>query len=226
LAIPLPAEEVFKKVSDAIMAGDEDAARVAAEEAINAGFPPFEVITRGIGDGLKTVGQKFEAKEAYYPDLVLSGETARITIDTVRPYLNIEKVAFAGTYVIGTVEGDLHDIGKCLVATMLKAGGFKVVNLGVDIPPSKFVEAAKKYNADVVGSSAALAGGTKMKQKEIEQALREAGIREKIKTMVGGIVTDETWAREIGADAWGEDCLDALKKAEELMKKLKEERKK
>jgi corrinoid protein of di/trimethylamine methyltransferase len=214
-------EEILKRLADAVVSGDEDAAKASAKEAIEAGIPPFDIILKGVSAGLTVVGQKYESKEFFYPDLVVSADTAMRAIEIIKPHLRTEKAAYTGKFVIGTVEGDLHDIGKDLVKTMLEAGGFNVIDLGVDTPTSKFVEAAKKYNADIVGSSATLAGGTKMKQKEIEDALREAGIRDKIKTMVGGIVTDETWAREIGADAWGADCLDALKKAEELMKKKK-----
>ena len=218
-------EELLKRIIDAVISGDEDAAKASAKEAVEAGVPPFEAIVKGVCAGLTVVGQKFEAKEFFYPDLVVGADTAMEAIRVIKPYMKAGEATFKGTYVIGTVEGDLHDIGKSLVKTMLEASGFNIIDLGVDTPTPKFVEAVKKYNADIVGSSAVLAGGVKMKQKEIEEALREAGIRDRVKTMVGGVVTDESWAREIGADAWGEDCLDAAKKAEELMSKLKEERK-
>ena len=217
-------EEVLKRLADAIFSADENAAVTSANEAIDAGVPPFDVVMKGVCAGLTYVGQKFEAKEMFYPDLVVSADTAMKAINVVKPHMKAEAVGYTGTYVIGGVEGDLHDIGKDLVKTMLEAGGFNVIDLGVDVPAQKFVEAAKKYNADIVGSSATLAGVVKMEQKKIEETLRGARIRDKMKTMVGGLITDEAWAREIGADAWGENCLDALKKAEELMKKLKQER--
>jgi methylmalonyl-CoA mutase cobalamin-binding domain/chain len=222
----LSKEEVLKRLADAVIAGDEDAAKASAKEAIDVGVPPFEAIMKGVCTGLTVVGQKFEALEFFYPDLVVSADTAMRAIDVIKPYMMAggKKVDYTGTYVIGSVEGDMHDVGKDLVRAMLEAGGFSVIDLGVDVPAQKFVDAAIKNKADIVGSSATLAGGVKMKQKELEEALRKAGIRDKLKTMVGGIVTDDAWAKEINA-VYGADCLEALKKAEELMKKLKEERK-
>jgi len=218
-------EEILQKIADAIIAGDEDSVKTLVKKAIDDGIPPFDVIQKGVCNGLRVVGEKFEAKEFFYPDLVVAADVTMAAMSVIKPYLKAEKVAYTGTYVIGSVEGDLHDIGKDLVKAMLESGGFRVIDLGVDVPTPRFVEAAKENNADIVGSSATLAGGVKMKQKEIEEALTKAGIRDKIKTMIGGIVTDDAWAKEIGADAWGEDCLDALKKAQELMQKLSEERK-
>jgi methylmalonyl-CoA mutase cobalamin-binding domain/chain len=217
--------EFFKEIADLVVEGDKEAAAVVAREAIEASVSPFDFLMKGICEGLRIVSEKFSAKEFFYPDLVCAAEATMAALSVVKPHLKVEKASFTGTYVIGTVEGDLHDIGKDIVATVLEAAGFKVIDLGVDVPPSRFVEAAKKYDADIVGSSVAIGGVPRVKQKEIEDALREAGIREKIKTMVGGAFTDEKWAIEIGADAWGKDCFDALRKAEELVKKVREERK-
>jgi corrinoid protein of di/trimethylamine methyltransferase len=219
-------EELFKRIAEFIISGDEDAARASAKEAMEAGVPPLEAIKEGVSAGLTVVGEKFGTKEFFYPDLVISAEAATAAISIIHSFMKADEAPSIGTYVIGTVEGDLHDIGKNLVKTMLEASGFKVIDLGINVPTPKFIEAAKEFNADIVGSSATIgAGGVRLKQKEIEEALREAGIRDKMKTMVGGIITSEWWAGEIGADAWGEDCVDAAKKAEDLMKKLKEERK-
>lgn len=220
-------EEILGRIADAVISGDEDAAKASANKAIEAGVPPLDAIVYGVCAGLNVVGKKYEAKEYFYPDLVVSADTAMSAIGVIKSHKKEgQATSYIGKYVLGSVEGDLHDIGKDLVKTMLEASGFEVIDLGIDVPSSKFVEAVKMHNADIVGSSATLAGGIKMKQKEIEAALREAGVRDKVKTMIGGIVTDETWAKEIGADSWGENCLDAARKAEELMKKIKEERKK
>jgi methanogenic corrinoid protein MtbC1 len=209
---------------NAIVFGERDVAEALTKGAVDAGVNAYEIIN-AICEGLKVVGEKYEAKEFFIPDLVASADAAMTAKDIIKPRIKTEKMEFTGTYIIGTVEGDFHEIGKDLVVMMLEAGGFKVIDLGVDTPAKRFVEAAIQYNADIVGSSANIFGGIRIQQKEIEKALRNAGIRNKVKTMIGGILTDETWAREIGADAWGKDYIDALKKAKELMKKLKEERK-
>jgi methylmalonyl-CoA mutase cobalamin-binding domain/chain len=217
-------EVLLKKISEAIIGGDENVAKETSLAAIKAGIPPFEIITKALSESLKVVGEKYEKKEFFYVDLQMAGLAASEVMKTIKPYIKAGEAKFVGTYVIGTVEGDIHDIGKDLVAAVLEAGGFNVIDLGVDVPAAKFVEAAQKYNADIVGSSAAMAAASKMPQKWIEDKLKEAGIRGKVKTMVGGIFVDQEWANEIGADAYGKDCFEALKKAEELMKKLKEER--
>lgn len=221
-------EEYFKEIADLVEIGDIDASAAVSKKAMEAGVPPFDFLMKGICAGLATVGKKFDAKEYFYPDLVCAADATMTALGVVKPYMQsgVGKADNAGTFVIGSVEGDLHDIGKDLVKTIFEASGFKVIDLGVDVPVSKFVEAAKEYDADIVGSSLGLGGAPKYGQKGIEDALKEAGLRDKVKTMIGGAFTDEEWSREIGADAWGRDCFDALKKAEELVKKLREERKK
>jgi len=220
-------EEFFKEEAELVDAGDIDAGVAVAKEAMDAGVSPFDFLMKGICAGLANVGKKFDAKEYFYPDLVCAADATMAALSVVKPHMKsgVGKAAATGTFVIGSVEGDLHDIGKDLVKTVLEASGWKVVDVGIDAPTSKFIEAAKEHNADIVGSSLALGGAPKYEQKAIEDALKEAGLRGKLKVMIGGAFTDEEWSREIGADAWGKDCFDALKKAEELMKKLKEERK-
>jgi methylmalonyl-CoA mutase cobalamin-binding domain/chain len=217
-------EVILQKIADAIIAGDENAATALAKEAVNVGVPPFDIIEKALQKALKVVGEKFEKKEYFFVDLQMSGLAAAEVVKTIKPYIKAGEAKYVGTYVIGTVEGDLHDIGKDLVAACLEAAGFKVIDLGVDVPTSKFVEAAVENKADIVGSSAAMAAASKEPQRWIEEALKKAGIRNKLKTMVGGIFVDQQWADEIGADAYGKDCFEAVKKAEELMQKLKEER--
>jgi len=215
------------KIVEVIVAGDEDEARAAAKVTMNLNLAPLETLKKGVCEGLKVALKKYNANQLSFSGLLASADATSAAINVIRHRMGKE-APYVGTCVIGTVEGDdcCHDMGKDLVATMLEAGGFKVVNLGICVPASKFVKATIKYNADIVASSSsAISEDTTMRQKEIEEALEAAGIRHKVKTLVGGMYTDEKWAREIGADAWGADCLDGLKKANELMKKLGEERK-
>jgi trimethylamine corrinoid protein len=221
-------EELFKKETELVDAGDTEGAIVVAKEAMAAGINAFDFLMKGITPGLSSVGKKFDAKEYFYPDLVCAADTTMAALNVIKPYMlsGVGKAESAGTFVLGSVEGDLHDIGKDLVKTILEASGWNVIDLGIDCPASKFVQAAKEHSADIVGSSLGLGGELKYGQKQIEEGLKEAGIRDKVKTMIGGAFTDEAWAKEIGADAWGKDCFEALAKAGELVRKLKEEKKK
>jgi len=218
----LSKEEILKRLVDAVINGDEDAAKTSAQKLMDSGVDPMEAIMKGVCEGLNIVGQKYEAKEYFYPDLVCGADAAMVAMNVIKPHMKKEKAEFKGTFVIGTVEGDLHDIGKGLVATMVEANGFRVIDLGVDIPATRFAEAVKQHNANIVGASATLAGGVKMEQKKIQEELVAAGIRDKIGYIIGGVVSDAQWAKTIGADAYGKDCVEAVKISLELMQKLKE----
>ena len=217
-------EEILKRLADFIVDGDEDGAKEAAEEAMSAGIDPIEAIKGGVVTGLNVVGEKYQAKTYFYPDLICGADATMVALSIIRPHIKKGTTGFKGKFVLGTVAGDLHDIGKGLVAAMLEANGFEVFDLGVDNPVSKFIEAAKKYNADIVGASATLSGGVKMEMKKIADALVAAGIKDKIGYMIGGVITDDKFAATIGADARGEDCVEAVKKAVEVMEKVKNKR--
>lgn len=219
-------EEFFKEIAELVEIGDTETGVAVAKKAMDAGVPPFEFLVKGICVGLATVGKKFDAKEYFYPDLVCAADATMAALGVLKPYMKsgVGKADNAGTFVIGSVEGDLHDIGKDLVKTVLEASGWKIIDIGIDQPASKFVQAAKDNNADIVGSSLGLGGALKYAQQQIEEGLKEAGIRKNMKTMIGGAFANQAWADEIGADAYGKDCFDALKKADELIRKLKEER--
>jgi len=218
----LSKEKNLKQLVDAVVNGDEEAAKASAQKLMDSGMDPMEAIMKGVCEGLNIVGQRYEAKEYFYPDLVCGADAAMVAMNIIKPHIKKGAAEFKGTFVIGTVEGDLHDIGKGLVATMVEANGFKVIDLGVDIPATKFAEAAKQHKANIVGASATLAGGVKMEQKKIQEELVAAGIRDKIGFIIGGVVSDAQWAKTIGADAYGKDCVEAVKISLELMQKLRE----
>jgi 5-methyltetrahydrofolate--homocysteine methyltransferase len=220
----LSKEEALKQLADVVVKGDEPGAKKAAEEAIGMGVDPLEAINGGVVAGLEIVGKKFESKEYMLPDLVCSADAAQVALGVIRPLLRKDSVKTCGRVVVGTVEGDLHDIGKNLVVAMLEAYGFEVIDLGTDVPAKKFIEAVKKYNAHILGASATLSGGTKMEQKVIAKDLAASGIRDKTGYMVGGSVTDQSWAESIGADAHGEDCVEAAQKALEVLERFKRKR--
>ena len=215
-------EENLKQLVDAIVNGDEDATKASAQKLMDSGMDPMEAIMKGVCVGLNIVGEKYEAKEYFYPDLICGADAAMVAMSIIKPHIKKGAAEFKGTFVIGSVEGDLHDIGKGLVAAMLEANGFNVIDLGVDIPATRFAEAVNQHNADIVGSSATLSGGVKMEQKRIQEELVAAGIRDKIGYIIGGVVSDAQWAKTIGADAYGKDCVEAVKISLELMQRLRE----
>ena len=210
--------QLFEAMAESIIAGEaEDAARLAGE-ALKGGTAPLEAINQGFIPGLEAVGEGFSRGEMFLPDLVLAGEAMKAALAVLEPRLHemgTERPT-PGTIVIGTVEGDIHDIGKTLVATMLSASGFRVYDLGVDVPVREFVEKARQVDADAVGVSALLTT-TMVKQRQVIAALEEAGLRPWVKVMVGGAPVTEDWAREIGADGYSQDAIGAVALAKELI---------
>lgn len=209
-------EEVLKNLMEAIINGDADNARLWAEEALKAGIDAYEAIMKGCSEAMKIVGEKYEKREYFIPEVLLSVEALQAAVEVLRPHIKMEKVAVRGTIVIGTVFGDIHDIGKNLVKTMLEAAGFNVIDLGRDVPHLAFVEAAQRYNADVVAMSA-LMTTTAPGMKNVIDLLREKGLRDKVKVIIGGAATSQDFAREIGADAWAPDAAAGVEKVKELL---------
>jgi corrinoid protein of di/trimethylamine methyltransferase len=178
---------------------------------------PHDVVEQ-LAAGLEIIGRKFASGEMFIPELVVGGEIFTQALDLLAPAIKATgtKVKHLGTVVLGTVEGDLHDLGQNLVAVTFVANGFKVVKLGTDVPPGNFVEAAKKHSPDLIGLSALLTT-TMEAQREVIQAFASAELRDSVKIMVGGAVVNQDWADEIGADAYGSDAIDALNKAKVLL---------
>jgi 5-methyltetrahydrofolate--homocysteine methyltransferase len=187
------------------------------QEALKAGITPHEIITQGLAKGLDVVGAKYEEKEYFIADLVFAASLMKEAMTILEPMLQTEKVESAGVFVIGTVRGDLHDIGKNIVAAMLRSGGFTVYDLGIDVPAEAFVEKVKEVNADILGLSSLLTS-TMPQVNEVLNALKENGIRSKVKVMVGGRPVTEDFVKEVGADAYAKDAVDAVRKARELMR--------
>jgi len=162
----------------------------------------------------------FERGEISLPEVIIAADAMKAAVDVLKPVLvsRIKTGMKLGRFLIGTVEGDIHDIGKGIVATMLEAAGFEVIDLGKDVPMSFFLEKTKELKPDIVGLSA-LMTTTRVNQKVFIEMLKEAGLRDKVKVMVGGSATTPDWAESIGADGWGEDALSAVKKAIELVKR-------
>ncbi len=204
-------ERLFEEMTNAVIAGVPDKARELANEVLRAGIDPLEAIDQGFKPGMDVVGEGFAKGELFIPDLMMSGEAMKAAIATLEPELKKRKqeIKTLGKVVIGTVQGDIHEIGKTLVATMLSANGFQVHDLGVDVSPQRFVDAVREVDADVVGLSALLTT-TMLNQEAVILTLKEAGLRDQVKVIIGGVPTSPEWASEIGADAYAENATEAV----------------
>ena len=196
---------------------DPEEVKRLTEEALKTGIPPHEIISYGLAKGLDVVGAKYEEKEYFIADLVFAANLMKEAMAILEPLLQTAKMKGVGVFVIGTVRGDLHDIGKNIVAAMLRSGGFTVYDLGVDVSAEAFVEKVKEVNADILGLSSLLTS-TMPQVNEVLNALKVKGIRGRVKVMVGGRPVTEDFIKEVGADAYAKDAVDAVRKAKELMK--------
>ena len=212
-------DEILQELRNSILKYDEDAVRSAAERVLKSGMDTFRAIKEGLAPAMREVGEKFERMEIFLPHLTMAAKAMEAGVSVLERALSKEKRKSlrSGKVVIGTVQGDIHSIGKDIISTMLKAAGFEVIDLGVDVPVDRFVDAAERANADIVGVSA-LMSFTQVVQRDVIEYMNAVGVREKYKVMVGGGPVNEEWAKEIGADAYAEDAVKAVKVAEELMK--------
>ena len=210
-------ENLINEAIRAVVAGDEDAAIKVANTVIAEGINPIGIISQGFAQGMIKVGDLFANEQYALPEVLLFADAMQSALNLLTPHIPKEEVEKKiGTVVIGTVQGDIHDIGKRIVATMLEVYGFEVHDLGRDVPLDNFIEKVKEVNADIVAASA-LMTTTMVAQKLLHEALLEAGIREKVKLMVGGAAVTQGWADQIGADGYAEEVTEAIKKAKQLV---------
>ena len=203
-------EELYKKLAQAVIDGEAEDAEALARQALDQGLDPLACITNGLTKGIQQVGELFASGEYYLPELIISADTMKVAMDILEPALaGGQEREVVGRVVIGTVEGDLHEIGKTLVGTMLSANGFQVTDIGVDKTAAEFIEAVKENNATIVGASALLTT-TMLQQKKIIEALDEAGLKNQVKVMVGGAPVTQSYADQIGADGYAEDAISAV----------------
>ena len=210
-------DKIIKEAKQAIIDHEKERAIQLTDQVIAGGHDGMELLTRAFIPGISDVGDLFGRGQLFLPELVRSADVMQVVTDIINASLPDQDMQMKkGTFLIATVAGDVHDIGKCIVVSLLKANGYTVHDLGRDVATDTIIEEAVKLNVDIIGTSALLTT-TMTRQREVEAALKSAGLRDKFKTMVGGAPVTGRWAAKIGADAYAEDAQDAVSKAKELL---------
>ena len=208
--------ELLGKMAESLIAGKVDEVTDLTQQALDANVSSKDILEKGLLAGMEVVGKRFKANEMFIPEVLRCAKCMHGAMEILRPLLAETGVETAGTFVIGTVKGDLHDIGKNLVGMMFEGAGFKVVDLGIDLAPAAFVEAIKEHNANLFGMSALLTT-TMPKMGETINAIKEAGLRDQVKIMIGGAPVTSEFAKEIGADAYASNAASAVDTGKELL---------
>jgi len=202
--------ELYEKLAQTVIDGEPEDAEEIAKQSLAQGLDPLTCINEGLTKGIQRVGELFASGEYFLPELIIGAEAMKRALAVLEPAMvGDQSREVVGTVVIGTVEGDMHEIGKTLVGTMLTANGFRVIDLGVDLSADKFVSAVKENNVEIVGASALLTT-TMLQQKKIIEALAVEGLSDQVKVMVGGAPVTQSFAFEIGADGYAEDAISAV----------------
>ena len=204
------------KIKDSVIAGEVDEVKDLVQKAVDEGQEAKKILKEGLIAGINIVGNKYESGEFFLPEMVIAASAMKEGLKVLSPLLKQGDIESAGTVVLGTAQGDIHDIGKSIVGTMLEGAGFMVTDVGVDIGPEKFIEVAKEKRADIIGVSALLTT-TMVKMEDVIKAAKEAGLKAKV--MIGGASVTQEFADKIGADGYAPDAPSAVGKARELVKK-------
>jgi len=208
----------LEKIKNSLISGDIEQTEELTGAALEAGVPAKEILDKGLIPGLDEVGRRFQEGEYFFPELLVSGEAMKKALARLKPALTKAGNATIGKYVIGTVKGDIHDIGKNIVIMMLEGNGWEVTDLGIDVPTETFLKVVREGDYHILGMSALLTT-TIPRLAETIEALKAEGLRDKVKVMVGGVSVTPAYADQIGADAYGRDAVDAVAEAKRLIGK-------
>ena len=208
-------EELLEKLVQIVIDGNLDDAKSVAEEALASGVTPVAGIHDGLAKGMKVVGDKFASREYFLPEVLLSATTMQSALEVFLPKLDVKEGGM-GAIVVGTVEGDIHDIGKDIVKALLTAAGYMIYDLGRDVPADEFIKKAKEVGAQVIAMSTLMTPTLEI-MKDVEEKLKEAGLKGKVKTIIGGGSVTTEFAEEIGSDAFGKDAGEAVAKVKALI---------
>ncbi len=207
---------ILGDLRQSVIDGDMNRTQALVAKAIAENIPAEQILTEGLISAMAEVGRMFKAGEFFVPEMLIAARAMKSGLTLLRPHLIAANVQAVGKVIIGTVQGDLHDIGKNLVGMMLEGAGFEVIDLGVDVPPEKYVQAVREHHPDLVACSALLTT-TMLRMKDIILSLDEAGLRGQVTVMVGGAPVTESYARDIGADLYAPDAASASSRAKELI---------
>lgn len=208
--------KIYETATEAVIKGDDVLAAEMANKGLQEGIDPLELLTQGFIPGINQIGDMFDTGTVFIPGLILASKAMQKATDIINAAMPESNRQVQGRFVIGTVEGDVHDIGKTIVVSLLKANGFEVRDLGRDVSAARFIEEAEDFKADIIGSSSLLTT-TMPAQQKLEDELKKAGLKERYKTMVGGAPVTQRWANRIGADAYAENATVCVKMAKELV---------
>jgi 5-methyltetrahydrofolate--homocysteine methyltransferase len=209
--------EKYREISKAIVEGEDVIATQLVEDALAEGLSPLEILNQGVVAGISKTGELWKANEYFLPDVILSADAFKAAMVPLEPKLKEGKGDNKNhKFVIGVVQGDMHDLGKSLVIALLQSAGFEVIDLGIDVPKEKFIEAVKEHRPAILGMGAYMST-TMLEMKDVVAGLEEQGLRNGLKVMVGGVPTSQEFADQVGADAWGKDAMLAVQKALDLI---------
>lgn len=206
---------ILKEISQYLQQGRAKNVKELVQKALDEGIDARTILNEGLLDGMSIIGEKFKNNEVYVPEVLIAARAMYAGMDVLKPVLSSSGVESIGKVVLGTVKGDLHDIGKNLVKMMMEGRGLEVIDLGIDVPPEKFIEAAKEHNAQIIACSALLTT-TMTEMKNVVEAAKEAGIRDKVTIMVGGAPVTENFCKSIGADIYEPDAASAAESAAKI----------
>jgi 5-methyltetrahydrofolate--homocysteine methyltransferase len=206
----------YQTISKAVTEGEDTQARQLVNDALAAGLPPIDILQQGVVAGITQAGELWKANKYFLPDVILSADAFKAAMEPLTPLLKQAQGLSRGKFVIGVVEGDMHDLGKSLVGAMLSSAGFDVIDLGINVSQDKFIQAVKDHQPVILGLGAYMST-TMLEMKGVIAELERQGLRTKVKVMVGGVPTSQEFADEVGADAWGKEALEAMSKALKLV---------
>jgi len=208
--------EIYEAAIEAIVKGDVSLSAEIAKKGLSEGIDPLELLNQGFIPGIQKVGDMFDVGTLFIPELILSANAMQTAADIINAAIPVNDRQIHGRFLIGTVEGDVHDIGKTIVISLLKASGFEVKDLGRDVSTDRFIKEAEDFKADIIGTSSLLTT-TMPAQQKLEEALKKAGLKKRYKTMVGGAPVTQRWANKIGADGFAENASACVRLARELI---------
>lgn len=208
--------ETLKKLKKAVVEGEDDLALSLARKSLEEGAQPLAILNEAIVAGIQEAGELWKKNEYFLSDMIMSVEAFRAAMEVVEPNIAAGETGTTGKLVIGTVAGDMHDLGKMMVIAMLRGAGFHVIDLGEDVPTETFIDKVKELKPDILGLGCYMTT-TMAEMETVIKHLEESGLRDSVKVMIGGVPTSQEYANESGADAWGKDALDAVEKAQLLM---------